>query len=130
MIYFFTSWHMELPQPGSNPCPLHWKHRVLTTGSPRKAPLYMHFKLLSWIYLQHFISTLLMDKQGAVALVLRPVCLSHITPFVEFQGCPLREGALQGSSYGSLHMVLMICSLVSWLYVFCSNHSEVIRLKN
>ena len=27
-----------LPNPGSNPCPLHWEHRLLTTRPPRKSP--------------------------------------------------------------------------------------------
>ena len=26
-----------VPQPGINPCPLHWEHRVLTTGQPGKS---------------------------------------------------------------------------------------------
>ena len=29
---------LSSPDQGSNLCPLHCKHRVLTTGSPRKSP--------------------------------------------------------------------------------------------
>ena len=28
----------QCPNQGSNPCPLHWKHGVLTTGLPGKPP--------------------------------------------------------------------------------------------
>ena len=31
----------KLPDQGSNPCPLHWKYRVLTTGSPEKSHVYV-----------------------------------------------------------------------------------------
>ena len=33
-----TPWHLEFPQPGLRPMPLHWEHRVLTTGPSGKAP--------------------------------------------------------------------------------------------
>ena len=35
-----TTW---FPNQGSNPCPLQWKHRVLTTGPPGKWPGQSHF---------------------------------------------------------------------------------------
>ena len=31
----------KFPHQGSNPCPLHWKSRVLTTGSPEKSHVYV-----------------------------------------------------------------------------------------
>ena len=41
-LYLFlgrTVWHVgsQFPDQGSNPCPLHWKCRVLTTGPPGKS---------------------------------------------------------------------------------------------
>ena len=40
--FFFNNitWHIGsyFPDQGSNPCSLHWQHRVLTTGSPEKSP--------------------------------------------------------------------------------------------
>ena len=38
---FLAMWHVGylFPKQGSNPCPLHWKHRVLTTALPVKALL-------------------------------------------------------------------------------------------
>ena len=31
------------PQPGIEPVPLHWKHRVLTTGLPERTPKIARF---------------------------------------------------------------------------------------
>ena len=42
--FFFLLWlsHVAcgLHDQGSNPCPLHWKHGLLTTGPPGKSPAY------------------------------------------------------------------------------------------
>ena len=38
----------EFPNQGLNPCPLHWKRRILTTGLPRK-PTISHSKSLYWL---------------------------------------------------------------------------------
>ena len=40
MFFGCTAQHMESSSPtrNRNPCPLHWKHRVLTIGLPRKSP--------------------------------------------------------------------------------------------
>ena len=42
-FFFFghTMWHLGswFPDQGWNPCPLHWKHGVWTTGPPGKFPL-------------------------------------------------------------------------------------------
>lgn len=43
-------WHVgpQFPDQGSNPFPLHWKLRVLTTGPPRSPSFFFFFKLLTW----------------------------------------------------------------------------------
>ena len=44
IFFFFSFWLCQtafrilVPDQGSNLCPLQWKHRVLTTGSPGKSP--------------------------------------------------------------------------------------------
>ena len=50
-IYVFlflghTLWHIGsyFPDQGSNPCPLHWKYRILTTS---EVPLLCYFKVIS-----------------------------------------------------------------------------------
>jgi len=44
LFLFFLLWlsHVAcgLHDQGSNPCPLHWKHGLLTTGPPGKSPAY------------------------------------------------------------------------------------------
>ena len=36
--FFFLAWHVgsSFPNQGSNPCPLQWKHGILTTGPSGK----------------------------------------------------------------------------------------------
>ena len=49
-FFFFFFWLCHLgtlfPNQGSNPCPLHWKHGVLTTGLPGKS--LNHATFLFW----------------------------------------------------------------------------------
>ena len=54
VIYLFTGCTMQhvgsqFPDQGLNPCPLHWKPRVLTTGPPEKSPILV-FEFLHVIY--------------------------------------------------------------------------------
>ena len=43
--------HVELPQPRTEPMPLHWQYRVLTTGPPGKSILYCLLHLLMHLHL-------------------------------------------------------------------------------
>ena len=38
----------NFPHQGSNPCPLHWQHRVLTTGPPGKCLEVGHLNCTRW----------------------------------------------------------------------------------
>ena len=46
LIFGSATWHVgfKFPSQGSNPHPLPWKHKVLTTGLPGKIPTYFFFK--------------------------------------------------------------------------------------
>ena len=50
-----------VPQPGSNPCPLYWQHRILTAGPPGKSSV-LCFKL----------STNLRSVMKSLAIQLHP----------------------------------------------------------
>ena len=94
---FFFFWPHGLWDQGLNPCPLHWKHRVLTTGPPGKSLMFhlknffhvsfktcLNFTIYTIIY-QHlfktkvtFISTLLMKMNGIVPITCWAIQTSNL----------------------------------------------------
>ena len=90
VFFCYTAWHAEskFSDQGSNPCPLQWKHNVLTTGPQGKSQnqlilnrLYMHACLK--------IQTILRKVQGKVNL--SPLNLQSLSSALPIFSCVLPE---------------------------------------
>ena len=51
--YYLVTEEQPFPDQGSNPCPLHWKHGILTAGLPGKS-LYIQFQICIYFFIYYF----------------------------------------------------------------------------
>ena len=78
----------NFPNQGSNPCPLHWKHGVLTTGQPGKFLCSVFQELFTWFlsFLACTVSESAKCLKGDIAIYqahfsVPPLLLSGILAF-------------------------------------------------